>query len=603
MLSALQRFLPNRTALAALGGLAWALSFGAVRDFVWADLREGMMSTAGLSRTVRALVWAGFGLLAAMIGALLFNDLWRALSPLIPLSAVSSSNIGRGALLPLALLPATMFLVALAWSFMLAGALHSHPALRAVALLLYLPYALQWVGVGASPLAGSLVYTLVAVAAVLGVPLLFAVRWRAAARPGLEFALLLALVTLACAIGQARATALWRLTQTPLVLATMELTVGQLQALVMPMLFLIGLDIAGFTRRAAGWSVQIVAARLPRWAPWLLLGVGLALRLADVSREAGELVRRPEDLGMFAGALLGLLALAVVWLAVARLIPAGIAAAAPEGTAAAAERWALPLILAFHAIAVVSPIPALALLIVAELSDDASLVATAMRALDGYNPAALIDVWHVGLYLVALAGCVWLARRGRACPALYLGAFGAYNLWLKVTEPGGPLGGLAQRGNEPEDFWLVLAIAIAALVALLRRMLSAQRAVELLFLLLITGLLRQTDFIENPFSPLLGFAGIGFIAFGLVWDAMTRGAWANADTPGLPRTSRVLLYIGYVLLTVTLVNWALTSHSLLYVGQFTGDAAVNGLDRFGRPLLYAIFLMTLAGQGERTAEE
>jgi hypothetical protein len=175
-----------------------------------------------------------------------------------------------------------------------------------------------------------------------------------------------------------------------------------------------------------------------------------------------------------------------------------------------------------------------------------------------------------------------------------VGAFGAYNLWMKLSEPSGPLGALAQRGNGPEDLWLVLLLMACAGVLAARRALTVAWGTRLLFLLMITGLLRQTDFIENPFSPFLGFAGIGFIAFGLVWDALTRGSWANEGTPGLPRSGRVLMYLGYMLLTVTLVNWALTSHSLLDVGQFTGDAALNGLDRFGRPLLYVIFCLTLA---------
>jgi hypothetical protein len=295
MITLLQRFRPSRTTFAALAGLAWALSFGAVRDFVWADLREGMMSTHGLSRAMRVLVWSGFALLGAMIGALLFNDLWRVLSPLIALEHVSASNAGRGALLPVAVIPATLFLIALSWSFMLAGVLHSHPALRVVALLLYVPFALVWVGAGASDLAGSAGATLAALVAVLAVPLFFAVRWRAVERPEFEFAILLALVTAACAIGQARALALWRSTEMPLALAVVELSVAQLKGLVMPMLFLLGLDIAAFTRQGAGWATRFVAERLPGWGLWLALLGELFLELLWITF-AGFDRQRPEAL-------------------------------------------------------------------------------------------------------------------------------------------------------------------------------------------------------------------------------------------------------------------------------------------------------------------
>jgi hypothetical protein len=152
----------------------------------------------------------------------------------------------------------------------------------------------------------------------------------------------------------------------------------------------------------------------------------------------------------------------------------------------------------------------------------------------------------------------------------------------------------------------VLFFALVALWWLARGTLTNERAARLLFLVLITALLRQTDFIENPFSPFFGFAGIAFIAFGIVWDSLTIGSWANVGTPTLPRISRIFLYVGYVLLTVTVVNWALTTHDLWTVGRFTGDWAVAGLRRFGVPMLYAIYAVTLSlpphGDGADTAD-
>lgn len=98
---------------------------------------------------------------------------------------------------------------------------------------------------------------------------------------------------------------------------------------------------------------------------------------------------------------------------------------------------------------------------------------------------------------------------------------------------------------------------------LARRQLTSERASSLAFLLLVTLLLRQTDFISNRFSPFVDSSGLGFIAFGIVWDALTIGAWANTgNARGLPRVSRIFLYLGYVLLTVTVINWAVASHDL-----------------------------------------
>jgi hypothetical protein len=106
--------------------------------------------------------------------------------------------------------------------------------------------------------------------------------------------------------------------------------------------------------------------------------------------------------------------------------------------------------------------------------------------------------------------------------------------------------------------------------------------------------MRQTGFIEDPFSPVLGFTGIGMIAVGLIWDALTIGFWANYDSPGMPRVSRIFLYLGYVLFTIAVLNWAVASHDITQVDFFTGQAALGGFGLLGKPLLYAIFAVTLA---------
>lgn len=63
----------------------------------------------------------------------------------------------------------------------------------------------------------------------------------------------------------------------------------------------------------------------------------------------------------------------------------------------------------------------------------------------------------------------------------------------------------------------------------------------------------------------------------------------------MPRPSRIFLHLGYVLLTVTLVNFAVTTHDVGAVADLTGDTAILGLERFGRPLLDALLAITLAG--------
>ena len=137
--------------------------------------------------------------------------------------------------------------------------------------------------------------------------------------------------------------------------------------------------------------------------------------------------------------------------------------------------------------------------------------------------------------------------------------------------------------NRAELWWSLILVG-AALLWLARRQFSERRAVRLLFLTLILVLLGQTDFISNRFSPFFGFAGVGFLAFGIVWDALTIGPGERRHA-GLPRISRIFLYLGYILLTIVVIHWAVTTHDLAMLGQLTGDLGLVGLGRFGRPML------------------
>jgi len=104
----------------------------------------------------------------------------------------------------------------------------------------------------------------------------------------------------------------------------------------------------------------------------------------------------------------------------------------------------------------------------------------------------------------------------------------------------------------------------------------------------------QSELLEDPFAPFVGFSGIAIIALGLLWDVLTFGPWVIGESPGLPRASRLFIYLGYVLFGVTLMNWSLTAHVLTEVEFFTGNGALQGFTRFGTPLLYVVFGLVLA---------
>ena len=598
----LTRLRPTRTTLAALVAILWAVSFGALRDFVWADLRAGFIDLRGLSRPTRFLVIVGFGLLMLMIGALLLNDVWRSEFTLL---ARLNGTPGRGALIPISLVPATLFLLAMAWAFALTGALHSHPLIRLGAVLLYVLSAAGWTNTTISYF--SILQNIASREEVLvlglglsftfAVPLFFVLRWRGRPRPIFEFIFLLLLVTGMLVLAQSRDVERWHQFGIPIMLATLQNNVDTLQGLVIPLLLLIGIDMAGFAAQVAHWTTQAVTLRLPRWlAAVCFFGIVL-WRLQTVIGEAIARVSKNSldgELVAYAGALGILVGVGIIW---------GIVSLASrrsrqetlnsEGILQTVDNSALPLIIVYSAVQLIVFV-LLALALAIPSADFSVALQQQVIAVSGLINDTVTDPWHLIVAVLAIGSVVWLTQRGHKALALYLGIFGVSELWYWATNAGNPLAFLTWSGPEPLDFWWVVLIAGVALFWFVRRELTAERVGHLFMLMLITALLRQTDFIGNRFSPLFGFAGVGFIAFGIIYDAITAGTWANVETKGLPRSSRIFLYVGYVLLTVTVVNWALAAHDLNSISKLTGGAALVGMERFGRPMLYAIFAVVLA---------
>ena len=175
--------------LAAIAGIVWAASFGILRDFVWADLRGGTLRMDGFSRVTRGMILIGFAMLFGMLGMLLTND---ALRNHFPLLDVSPPDARRGSMIPLAVLPVTMFLLTIAWGYLLAGGLHSHPAMRLAILFLYL---LNYADFTGKIWDEKSLLSLLSWLPLLGLILFYALRWRAQPRPSVELPVVLLLVT------------------------------------------------------------------------------------------------------------------------------------------------------------------------------------------------------------------------------------------------------------------------------------------------------------------------------------------------------------------------------------------------------------------------
>jgi hypothetical protein len=587
-----------RSAATSLGRTTYGTFSDAMRKLVIDDLQPGVVHVGDLPRLTRTLAWLGFILVFAGVAMLFFNEPLREVFPLLPMLG---GTTGRGGLVPFVLIPVTIFILSVAWGFMLAGALHAGLIVRLAVLVLYLVVA----GVWTAGTATNLPAALVSWSALLLVPVYFFLRRRAKAAPAPEFGVLLILVSLTYGVSQVYAIQAWRLSGVPGVLANVPTLLYTFDMLVIPLMLFLGVDIAEFVHKTASWTSGLTDAWAGRRVLSAILFLLLGWRLVSVVLESVTRVGRSstaDQAAAYAGALVIPLSVWAVWWLVGRQ---GGDLVTVDTLLDVAKRVALPLIAIYLGLQGIE----IAVILVGGLF---GLVLVGLGFSGPGDPGGILEIasrllaqdanWQTLLAAVAVAASFVLLRRGRPTLALYLGIVGANDLWIGLTNPGRPLGYFGWSGLEPVDFWWVVIFAAVAVYWIVRARLTEDRARRLLLLVVITLLMRQTGFIEDPFSPFLGFTGVGMIALGLIWDALTIGFWVNQDSPGLPRVSRIWLYLGYVLFSIAVLNWAVASHDLLQVDFFTGQAALGGFGIFGKPLIYAIFAVTLAGADAGGAE-
>jgi hypothetical protein len=605
--------LPDRGTILLIVGLVLLVASGAMREFVWADLRSGVISFNGLTRSTRILVFLVLGFLAALTVGLVFHEFWRTT---FDLATTRGGTPGRGTLVSKPLLPVSLFLLGLATAVALTGALHVRRPLRIAAVLVYFGVIGDWahsargVGVGEAWQRTTILVSL------LAVPAFFAVRWMAKARPVFEFCVLFASISITLGLSQQLLLAAERQFDNggvSLAASQAAEVIAGLGLFAIPFLFFIGLDIAEFGLRASGWTVQITRTKLGpfvRVAPYVLLvGLGL-MRLHTVLTQlqdhvdfdtAGHAWRR------YASALGVVAIIAIAWFTIARR--SASPDIHPERVAATARSIGVPLVFIFLG-------PPLVSQLAIELANTADTVdvpgfgtSTTVRALDFANWVSdHFATWTALVGVGAVVTAVVLVRRGRRAGALFLGITGAITVWTYVTSPNRPLATLENAWTFDHsylDLWLVVGLSALAVYWAVTRRLTPLRAQIVLMVFVLSGLIAHRDFLENPFDTFFGVAGVALFAFTVAFDLMTVGSWANVDSPSLPRTSRIFAYLGFVIFSLVLVNWALVTNDLDKIDFFTGQGALRGFQQIGEPMLYgvAIVVLTMVGRGHDPLED
>jgi hypothetical protein len=159
----------------------------------------------------------------------------------------------------------------------------------------------------------------------------------------------------------------------------------------------------------------------------------------------------------------------------------------------------------------------------------------------------------VGVVLIILA--VRAARRGRSSLALILACIGVMLVALARQLL---FGDRTPAPINPDALNLVASavVVVAVAILLLRRSLTPQRALAFSGMLILSALFSYRDFISDPLGGLLGFSGAALVLFGLTWDLFTGSGWANAESRGFSRPTRVLLVLTNYVLSMTVLAYA-----------------------------------------------
>jgi hypothetical protein len=542
-------------------------------------VRQGRLRLDGLSPTVRQMSAVGLVTLAGLLGSLVLNDLWRR-GDLLHLTVSS----GRFTFIPVALFPATIVALFVGWALILWGAAQASTPVRIVAGLMFLlvnaPVGrVSLVELSTSePIAPLLVRIgYFAAPAALLVLSLVQVRspWRDRARPLAQGIILAALV---CMFGGV----LWSnvlqirngIPQTlPFALSN---AIRNAQDLLIPLVIISSIAVIEFSRgvaAAAASPLWTSAARVAKAVSLALIGLKLWIQLGRhwgdwatyVVHQPASVVASLLVVGFLAGG---------AWFARRH---------APNPGAAEASKERL-----IYGPAFVLALPAILLLL---LKTSGDFMLTQVHSLEaarliGQLPLAeyLSDVDVAVAVALLLVGVALYARRdgGPLYQEAGIGLLlvGTWASVLFILE----LLGVTIGWRAPFLDVLITAGIGGYLVARWRRIDAAGAVTLGAVVLFLWLMMTKGDFI-SILGGLAGLPAVVVVAVGTIFALVADSSFAAGHSRWFPRSSRPLLWIGYLVVSMTIVHWLATAHG----ADVTEAVGSRGWTYLGVPL--AVWLL------------
>lgn len=556
---------------------------GALNAFVLDVAREGAIDFRPLHPVLRVMLAVGFGVLGLFMVGLLISDQIRPLFPREILLLESSD--ARTVMIPTPYVPLTLFGLTLGWGFILGGGLYTRPLVRWIVLAAYyLFFAID----GAVQLAPAAFGLVGYVSLLLFLFILFLnslIFFTYLLFPVVKVPRPIGWLWLMTLVGILSCTAYLLATRAQLV--QNEFIAGSFMSGVMTNLFLLitsfllisGLGWIDFALQTARWATGAIQEYASRLMVLLLLLGLLGLRTIGMTQ---AIARGGLDINGVLGALILVMGLAVIGAVRRYLAPHG------EVPFAFLVGFAILIPVGQYLIYIVSRFGFVFLIMQiarAEAQTWLNQLSDGIRILsEGETLIRPLMIMVVGVII----GVIGHRRRNGT-----LATFGLVVAWMQLlqwlTTYGRPL---AEYRFDYDHIDMVM-MGLLLMVVLFRVFTNRLRHKDMLRLLaiaLLLALLNQTDFLDNPFSPFFGSAGLAFFVFGVFWNVIDlAGLFVNKDTTGLTRDSRALLYVGYALMGVVVSHWFVASHNLV-LQQSQNDLTYLAFVQLGYPLAFTVII-------------
>jgi len=178
---------------------------------------------------------------------------------------------------------------------------------------------------------------------------------------------------------------------------------------------------------------------------------------------------------------------------------------------------------------------------------------------------------------------VWLLARGRSAARRELGlGLLLLGLWNAPFYLLAVFGVRLEFSNPLLDIVITAGIGVVALVRW--RNIDRFEGTALIVITLFTWLaFSRGDFISAITNGPLGFLGITsaiVVVFGIVYTLLADSAMASGSSRGFPRDSRVLLYLGFLVLSTAVLAWVDITHATSDIQQIV---SANGFADIGIP--------------------